>query len=104
MTHDKNEVVGLEKRRSIWQKYWEGRMGRTSDSLNRGSDKGWSPQRSWKLEGEWDHAPSKGRLNQTKMLLDPRPRILCWNFVMIQRGSPVVRSSTLEPEGPEVES
>ena len=61
MTHDKNEVVGLEKRRSIWQKYWEGRMGRTSDSLNRGSDKGWSPQRSWKLEGEWDHAPSKGR-------------------------------------------
>lgn len=61
MTHDKNEVVGLEKRRSIWQKYWEGRMGRTSDSLNRGSDKGWSPQRSWKLEGEWDHAPSEGR-------------------------------------------
>lgn len=56
---------------------------------------------NWRESGTMP--PGRVGLNKTQMMLDPQPQIICWNSVMIWRGSPVVRSRALEPKGLEFE-
>lgn len=103
---DKTEAVGLEERRCGWQTYWEGRLDRTSDSLGRESKERMEHTHGFggnpcDCRESGTMSPARGGLSQPKMIPDPEPQIIRWNSGMIPRGSPVVRSKVLEPEGPE---